>query len=93
MPFDRVRQPRALVVTALAFVGVACGPARPVTAPETVVEASDYAFQVPAHLSAGPARFRLQNTGRCRTDGDGQLRAVTADSLLSHMAAGTTRPR
>ena len=90
MPSARVRCPRARVIAALALVGAACSPSRPVTAPETVVGASDYAFQVPAHLGAGPARFRLQNTGKVPHEmAMGQLRAgVTADSLLSHLAAG-----
>ena len=79
-----------LVLAALIIAGASCGPARPAVTPETVVAASDYAFQVPAHLGAGPARFRLQNTGKVPHEmAMGQLRAgVTADSLLSHIAAG-----
>ncbi len=95
MPSDRFchRLPRAagaLGLAAVALVAPACGPAGPTQAPESVVDASDYAFQVPASLHAGPTRFRLRNTGKVPHEmAMGQLRAgVTADSLLSRMAAG-----
>lgn len=79
-----------LVLAALVIAGASCGPARPAVTPETVVAASDYAFQVPAHLGAGPARFRLQNTGKVPHEmAMGQLRAgVTADSLMARLTAG-----
>ena len=79
-----------LRVATLGLAAASCSQARTAGSPETVIAASDYAFQVPAHFAQGPVRFRLQNTGRVPHEmAMGQLRAgVTADSVLARLAAG-----
>lgn len=74
----------------LGLAAAACSQPRTAGSPETVVAASDYAFQVPAHIAQGPVRFRLQNTGRVPHEMVlGQLRAgIIADSVLARLAAG-----
>ncbi len=58
--------------------------------PEVVVPGSDYAFQVPGELPAGPTRFRFENRGKVPHEmALGRLKAgITADSLLAFAAAG-----
>jgi hypothetical protein len=85
------RVPRAaLGLAILGLTTTSCSPSPPAISQETLIPASDYAFQIPSHLAPGPTRFRLQNNGRVPHEmALGQLRAgITADSVLARLAAG-----
>ncbi len=68
----------------------ACAPAGSTSVSEVVIPATDYAFQVPTKVSAGPTRFRLENRGQVVHEmAMGQLKlGVTADSMLTYAAQG-----
>lgn len=68
---------------------VGCQPA-PAVVPEVLVPGTDYAFQVPNEIVAGPTRFQFVNRGRVPHEmALGQLKAgVSAESLLAYAAAG-----
>jgi hypothetical protein len=78
---------QVLALCCLPLLG--CAPVKPV-APEIVIPATDYAFQLPKEISAGRTQFRLENRGKVAHEvAMGQLRAgYTADSVLARMAAG-----
>lgn len=79
-----------IAATVLGAAVVSCRPAAPAGPTETVVAASDYAFQSPAHLPSGARTFRLKNVGKVAHEvAMGQLRqGITADSVLARIATG-----
>jgi hypothetical protein len=74
----------------LGVVTASCAQPSSTGSAETVIAASDYAFQVPARFPKGPTRFRLRNDGKVPHElAMGQLRAgITADSVLARLASG-----
>ena len=92
-PRLRALRSRVTLLVPTSFLGLlstSCTQPSSTASSETVITASDYAFQVPAHFARGPIRFRLQNPGKVPHEvAMGQLRAgVTADSVLARVAAG-----
>ena len=74
----------------LSLVSASCTQPSSTSLTETVIGASDYAFEVPAHLPRGPMHFRLKNNGKVPHEvAMGQLRAgITADSVRGRLAGG-----
>lgn len=79
---------RLLATSVLASVSLGCQPRG--ASRDVLVVGTDYAFQVPGELSAGPTDFRFANRGLVPHEmALGKLRAgVTSDSLLAYAAAG-----
>ncbi|MES2306498.1 MAG: hypothetical protein V4558_13400 [Gemmatimonadota bacterium] len=71
----------------LPFTLAACTPSPP---QETVIPATDYAFQTPKEMPAGPATFRLDNRGKVPHEmALGQLKVgISADSMLAYASKG-----
>lgn len=73
----------------VALFAVACKASAP-DPTEIVVPATDYAFQVPHDIAAGPAAFRLDNRGKVPHEmALGLLKVgISADSLLAYASKG-----
>ena len=90
IPLVTLDRHRVLAWWPLVVFSLACQPRAPARQPETVVLATDYAFQVPHEIPAGVVVFRFENQGKVPHEmALGQLRAgVTADSMLAYIAQG-----
>lgn len=87
--FSRTRGSR----TAAALLGLTllgCARGTETRTREIVIPATDYAFQIPGEVPAGPTLFRIDNQGKVPHElALGQLReGITADSVLARIAAG-----
>lgn len=87
MKLSLMRGGALLVCGAIALAGVACAPA---AARDVVVVATDYAYELPPEIAAGPVALRLDNRGKVGHEmALGLLKAgVTQDSVLAYAAAG-----
>ena len=92
-PEVRALWSRAATLALATFGGLgssSCSQPSSANSSETMIAASDYAFQLPAHLARGQMTFRLKNNGKVPHEvAMGQLRAgITADSVLARLAGG-----
>lgn len=89
-PSRSVRSHQPLLAAALLLACVVGCQQTTAARREVVVGGTDYGFDAPAKLAAGPASFRFVNRGRVPHEmALGQLHAgVTADSVLAYAATG-----
>jgi hypothetical protein len=65
MPGDRLFPTVAAAALSLSSIGfIACQPAARAAGREVVIPATDYAYQLPADVAAGPVLLRLENRGK-----------------------------
>ncbi len=79
------------VALSLSSLGlIACQPASRSSVREVVIPATDYAYQLPADVAAGPVLLRLENRGKVAHEmALGQLKSgMTSDSVMARLATG-----